>query len=84
MAVQVNRSLGRVCDAYAGQVIALVEPAGQLSRYGLGRLMFLVSDTLATLSEGTPGTPLTLGDHLNMRELAADNVAEQIMGLMGM
>ena len=84
MAVRVNRSLGRVCDVYAGQVIALVEPAGQLSRYGLGRLMFLVSDTLATLSEGTPGTPLTLGDHLNMRELAADNVAEQIMGLMGM
>ena len=61
-----------------------VGAAGQLSRYGLGRLMFLVSDTLATLSEGTPGTPLTLGDHLNMRELAADNVAEQIMGLMGM
>ncbi|MDI9629649.1 MAG: sterol carrier family protein [Acidobacteriota bacterium] len=84
LAVRVNRSLSRVCDAYTGQVIALVEPAGQLSRYGLGRLMFLVSDTLATLGEGTPGTPLTLGDHLNLRELAADDVAEQISGLMGM
>lgn len=84
MAVRVNQSLARVCSVYAGQVIALVEPAGQLSRYGLGRLMFLVSDTLAALSESTPGTPLTLGDHLNMRELAADDVAEQISGLMGM
>lgn len=45
--------------------------------------MFLVSDALATVTAGTPETPLALGDHLAMRELTADQVAEQINGLMG-
>lgn len=45
--------------------------------------MFLTSDSLRTLASDTRGTPLSLADHLNLRELAAEEVAEQISGLMG-
>lgn len=84
MVGQANRSLNRVCAAFLDQLTVLVEPAGRLSRSGLGRLMFLASDTLATVSSDTRGTPLTLGEHLSVRERAADDVAEEVSGLMGM
>lgn len=83
MAVPANRSLPRVCSAFLGQVHALAEPAGGLSRHQLGRLLFWTLDTLFTLAADTRTTPLPLGEHLHQRELAADDVAEQTSGLMG-
>lgn len=82
--MRANRSLVKVGDVFIDQINALVQPPGKLSRYGLGRVMFLVSDAVATLPVGTPGSPLSLGDHLHMRELAGDEVDELISGLMGM
>ena len=83
LAVRASRSLVKVCDVFVEQLNALVQPAGKLSRSGLGRVMFLVSDALATLPVATPGSPLSLGDHLHMRELAGDEVDEMINGLLG-
>lgn len=82
--MRANRSLVKVCDVFVDQLNTLVQPAGKLSRFGLGRVMFLVSDALATLPVATPGSPLSLGDHFHMRELAGDEVDEMISGLMGM
>ncbi len=75
--------MARVSAAFLSQLAALLDPVGQLSRHGLGRAMYLVSDTLDVLATDTRGTPQSLGDHLQLRELAADDVAELINGLMG-
>lgn len=75
--------MSRVCAAFLGQLSALVDPPGQLSRYGLGRLLQLTTDSLATLSTGTRGTPLSLSDHIFLRTRGTDELAEQISGIMG-
>lgn len=45
--------------------------------------MHFASSTLEVLASDTRGTPMSLGEHLQLRELAADDVAEHISGLMG-
>lgn len=65
------------------QLLTLTDPQGQLSRYGLGQLMYLVSDTLQTVANHNRGTPMMLGEYLQLREFASDEIAEQISGLMG-
>lgn len=64
-------------------MVALTEPSRGLHRRDLGRLMFLATDTLATLNAPTRATPIRLGDHLYRRELGLDAVSAQIDGLMG-
>lgn len=75
--------MARVCAAYVAQLSTLLDPVGQLSRHGLGRAMYLVADTLQVVANDTRGTPLSLGDHLQLRSMAWDDVTEQISGLMG-
>lgn len=81
--MQQNRSLTRLCAAISDQIDALMQPAGQLSRYGLGRMLSLSSDALAALQTESRGTPNSLADQLMLREAAGDEVSEQISGLMG-
>lgn len=81
--MQQNRSLTRLCAAISDQIDALMRPAGQLSRYGLGRMLSLSADALASLTTESRGTPNSLGDQLLLRELAGDEIAEQISELMG-
>lgn len=83
MAELANRALGRVSGAFIMQLSALSEAAESASRHGLGELMFLVSETLRVISSDTRGAPLRLDEFLRQRELAADEMAEQVNGLMG-
>ena len=83
MVARANRSLDRVGAAFLTQLVALAEPSRGLERRDLGRLMFLASDTLATIEQPNRGTPITLGDHLYRRELGLPEVREQIAGLIG-
>ena len=75
--------MARIYAALLSQLDALVAPPGQLSRYGLGRLMHLVNDTLVTLDSPAVSTPMSLSDHLLERSRAADDVAEKVSGIMG-
>lgn len=83
MAARANQSLRRACAAFLRQVTALASDASTVAREGLGCLLFLSTDTLQVLASATRGTPSTLGDHFRERELAADVVADHIVGFMG-
>jgi hypothetical protein len=83
LAEHAHRALGRVSGAFLGQLLTLVELQDGLRRYVLGELMFMVAETLQTLADDNRGTPMLLGEYLRQRELAAEEIAEQINGLMG-
>lgn len=75
--------MGRVCAAFVGQLGVLAEPTGQQSRHGVGRLLFWTTDVLTTLGREARGKPLALGEHLRLREVAADDITERVIALMG-
>ncbi len=65
------------------QLNALVNSPVTLSRYGLGRLMYLVNETLVTLDSQARSTPMSLSDHLSERSRAIDDIAERVNAIMG-
>ncbi len=75
--------MARIRSALLGQMNALVNPPNRLSRYGLGRLMFLVNETLITLDSQARSAPMSLSDHLGERSRGVDEIARNVDEIMG-